>query len=137
ISGEEGQVITVHQDAYIEQAAMIMMDSKASGMPVVDDDFRLVGMLSVIDILKAMVEMLGVNRKGTRINLRVDHKPEVIRDIAEILVQHNTSFENIVEMETKDGKDLLILRIGSLDYKPIIEEFKAKGFEVESIISKQ
>jgi len=129
--------VTVDQEAYVEQAAKIMADSKVTGMPVVDEDGRLVGVISVIDIMNAFLQILGVNRKGTRINLRVQKGSTAIQDIVQILVRHEARIANLVQMESKDENDLLVIRIDTLDYEGILNDIKAAGFEVESIITKE
>jgi len=40
-------------------------------------------------------------------------------------------------MEVKDEKPLLIIRLDTVDSRSIIEEIKAAGFKVESVIIKQ
>lgn len=45
-------VVTVSPDHSIRHAAMIMLDHRISGMPVVDDDGRLVGIVSEGDFLR-------------------------------------------------------------------------------------
>lgn len=133
----EALPITVDQDAYVEQAAKILMDSKVTGMPVVDEAGRLVGIISVIDFLKYFLQMLGVNRKGTRINLRVGKDSTAIQEVVEILARHKAKIANLVQMEGKGENDLLVIRIDTLDYDKILKDIKAAGFEVESIIVKE
>ncbi|MGE5398066.1 MAG: CBS and ACT domain-containing protein [Chitinophagales bacterium] len=130
------QLVTINQDAYIEQAAKIMSENKLSGLPVVDDDGKLIGIISVVDILNSLLEMLGVNSRGTRINLKVKDDPEVIRNIADIMCRHNEVIENIVQLDSDDDSNLLIVRINSVDNKEILDELKAAGYIIESIIVK-
>ncbi|BAU50434.1 signal transduction protein [Sulfurifustis variabilis] len=47
-------VKTAHPDSLIREVAMVMCFNKISGMPVVDDDGRIVGMISEKDILWGM-----------------------------------------------------------------------------------
>ncbi|MEN6325872.1 MAG: CBS and ACT domain-containing protein [Syntrophomonas sp.] len=132
----EQQLITIYQDAYIEQAARLLRDNKISGLPVVDDNGRLVGIITQSDIFDAFLDTLGVNRKGTRICLRIDNDPESIIKVASIIAQHNASIENMVIMEIKDEKSLLIVRIDTLETRPVVADIKTAGFVVESVIAK-
>lgn len=50
-------VITVTPDTPIENAARLMAENKIGGLPVVDEDHRVVGMITETDIFETFVEM--------------------------------------------------------------------------------
>ena len=51
--------ITVKPTDTVEQAALIMLDNKVGGLPVVDDSGKLVGIISDHDVFKALVDITG------------------------------------------------------------------------------
>ncbi len=57
-------VLTVSPDDPIERAALLMNEHKISGLPVVDDD-TVVGILTITDLLQALVSLLDL-REGDR-----------------------------------------------------------------------
>src|SRR5208337_4629344 len=59
-------VITVAEDAPIEEAARMMADHKIGGLPVVKDG-SLVGVITETDVFRAFLELLGARRPGVRI----------------------------------------------------------------------
>lgn len=133
---EGQQLITIYQDAYIEQAARILRDNKISGLPVVDDNSNLVGIITQTDISDAFLEILGINLPGTRISLRIEGKPDELIIMGKILSAHGAEIDNIVSMEVKGEAYLMILRIIHPESRLIVNELKAAGFKVESIIVK-
>ena len=56
------EVHSVSGDAEVEDAARILTDQKISGMPVVDEDGRVIGVLSEVDVLASAG--LGKSRPG-------------------------------------------------------------------------
>ena len=52
-------VITAAPDMPITEAAMLMVNNRIGGLPVVDGDRHVVGMITETDIFKAFVERLG------------------------------------------------------------------------------
>ena len=50
-------VITVKADAPLEEAANLMVEHKIGGIPVVDDDDHVVGVVTETDIFKAFVKL--------------------------------------------------------------------------------
>jgi acetoin utilization protein AcuB len=51
-------VITVEQDANLREAIELMVENKFSGLPVVDRNQKLVGVLSAIDVLGYTLDLL-------------------------------------------------------------------------------
>lgn len=130
------QMISIHQDAYIEHAAKLLRDNRISGLPVVDDDGLLVGIITQTDVTDAFLEMLGINRSGTRINLRVTADPDNLIKIGQILARYKVNVENLVSLENTDNTRSLILRVNLLDSKQLVNDLKAEGFQIESILVK-
>ena len=52
------KVLTVTPDALLQEAATIMLEKKIGGLPVVDQDQKVVGVITETDIFKALVDML-------------------------------------------------------------------------------
>ncbi|HEX9758398.1 MAG TPA: CBS domain-containing protein [Nitrospiria bacterium] len=50
--------VTVHQDADIRQAIELMAENKFSGLPVMNHDQQLVGIISALDILRYTLDLL-------------------------------------------------------------------------------
>ena len=64
-------VLTLHQDTPIEDAASLMVTHKIGGVPVVDDGGKVVGVITETDIFRAFVEMLGGGEHGLRLTVQV------------------------------------------------------------------
>lgn len=131
------KLISVDQNAYIEVAAKMLREYKIGGMPVVDEQGKLVGIITETDIFDSFLEILGVNRQGTRMNLLAKDRPGILKMAAEVVYKHGVNIENIVSLgQNKDGIVELVLRINSMEYQPIVDDLKAAGFEIEGIVVK-
>ena len=54
-------VVTTTPDTALAEAAMLMATNKIGGLPVVDNEQRVVGIITESDIFRAFVEMLGAD----------------------------------------------------------------------------
>ena len=54
------KVITVSEDATIEEAALIMYNNKVGGLPVISQVGQVVGIITATDILKTFVNVMGL-----------------------------------------------------------------------------
>ena len=52
-------VVTVAPGQALADAARIMIDNRIGGLPVLDDDGKIVGILTDTDLLRALVDQLG------------------------------------------------------------------------------
>lgn len=96
--------VTVKADADMGEAIRLILDNKISGMCVVDGQNRLVGILSELDCLKAMLSA-RYNQGGIGLvrdymaddNLVVANPHEDITDVAQDMLRKNKRRRPVVE----------------------------------------
>jgi CBS domain-containing protein len=54
-------VITIHYSASLRELSRLLSENKITGIPVIDNDKRLVGMISMRDLIREEVRTLGAN----------------------------------------------------------------------------
>src|SRR5665647_3751189 len=65
IMTKKQKLITIGPDNYIETAAKLMRENKVSGLPVLDEKGKMVGIITETDIFDAFIDILGVKRAHT------------------------------------------------------------------------
>ena len=93
--------VTVTPDTLLEEAALIMADSKFGGLPVVKDG-ELVGIITETDIFVVFLELLGARQKGLRVTLRI---PERMGEMARITTAIARLGGNILALGSFLGDD--------------------------------
>ncbi len=93
--------VTVTPDTLLEEAALIMADSKIGGLPVVKDG-NVVGIITETDIFKVFLELLGAREKGLRLTLRI---PERMGEMARITTAIARLGGNILALGSFLGDD--------------------------------
>ncbi len=131
------ELITISKDAYIEQAAKILRDSKIGGMPVLDDNGKLVGIITQTDIFDAFLEMFSINQRGSRINIRLENIASELITLGKVLCKHNSIVENMLTLPIKNERHLLIIRVNTVESEALVEDLKQAGFHIESVLVKQ
>jgi acetoin utilization protein AcuB len=121
---------TVSPDMPAEEALQLGQDMGYGAFPVVDNG-RLVGMVTESDIVRVMTRVLGVRVKGTRIDLKVSKRFGNMQRIMGILDDRKTVLLSLMSfLRPEEGDYMIILRIGTEDASPIVEELTAAGFSV-------
>lgn len=74
-------VITIHPDATIEDAARIMVECKVGCLPVVEDGF-VVGILTDVDMMAHLMQMMAAMIPAVRVTVRM---PNVRGELAKLV----------------------------------------------------
>lgn len=128
------QVVTVSSENYIETAAKLMRQHTISGLPVVDDGI-LVGIVTETDIFDALIDILGVKRPHSRIDLYVPEGPGSLAEVTGIIASQGINIVNAV-LYYDESKKLYktIIRVEELDCQPVVEELKGHGYQIDSVL---
>lgn len=123
-------VISVDEDATIEEAALIMYKHKIGGLPVVSKVGTVVGVITETDIFKTFVDVMGLQEGKTRLTLLVDNKVGVVHDIAGIFTECGLSIDSLVTCRQPYGKYEIVVRGDIPDVDEVKQKIEAKGYEV-------
>lgn len=103
-------VISTTPDTPIEAAAEIMAQRKIGGLPVVDEENRVVGVITETDIFKAFVEMLATEEPGVRLTLDVPERAGVLAELARAIADlgGNIAGVGVYRSDRPDHRRLLV-----------------------------
>lgn len=128
--------ITVKPTNSVEKAALLMYDHRIGCLPVVDEAGALVGMITEMDLLGVMVEILGYKEKGTRIAFEVPDTPEAYQELVHVLRDFRLDFRSIVStaLHSRPGFRDLVIRVRGEQADALVKELKAKYGEGVSVL---
>lgn len=129
------KLITITPKDTIERAAMIMMEKRIGGLPVVDESGALIGILTEDDVFRALVEVTGANLKKTRVSLLIPDEAGTIRQVADICRRGGGKIISILTSYSKvpAGMRELIMRIDCADTEALRADL-AKKFGAVSVV---
>jgi len=115
------EVITITEDTPIEEAALIMADSKIGGLPVVRDS-ELVGIITETDLFKVFLELLGAREAGVRLAILVANQPGELANVTTTILELGG---NIVSLGTFMGESAenrgITLKVDGVDHQVLRE----------------
>lgn len=80
----------------IQDALLLIQNSKVGALPVVDDDRCLQGIISVRDLLRAFINVLGIGEPGTLLCILVEEKVGQLKRIVDAVTEENISFGSVL-----------------------------------------
>jgi acetoin utilization protein AcuB len=94
-------VLTTTEDTPIEEAALVLIDNKIGGLPVLSNG-KVVGIITETDLFKIMLEMMGARQKGVRASVIVANQAGEIARLSEAIFHAGG---NIIALGTFFGED--------------------------------
>ncbi|UCE52690.1 MAG: CBS domain-containing protein [Desulfobacterales bacterium] len=88
--------ISISPTYTIQDALLVIQDSRVGALPVVDDDGKLTGIISVRDLLRAFTNVLGIGEPGTLLCILVEEKVGQLKKIVDAITKENISFGSVL-----------------------------------------
>lgn len=109
--------LTVKPSDTVEQAALLMLDHKIGGLPVVEESGKLVGIISDHDVFKALVDITGARLGGLQFAIELPDLPGTARPVFDLLRTHNARLLSVLTVSNEDGNRHLFIRVRDLGSK--------------------
>ena len=88
--------ISISPTYTIQDALLLIQNSKVGALPVVDNDLKLKGIISVRDLLRAFINVLGIGEPGTLLCILVEEKIGQLKKIVDAITAENISFGSVL-----------------------------------------
>jgi acetoin utilization protein AcuB len=108
---------TVPFDYTIGETAELLLEKKISGVPVVDHDGRIVGIITEADIFMAIISLTGLKKRGIQFALELEDRPGSIKAVTDIIREHGGSMASIMSSYdlAKEGCRKVYIRMYGID----------------------
>jgi acetoin utilization protein AcuB len=109
--------LTLCGNETLEKAAIIMLNSRISGLPVVDDSGHLIGLLSETDVLRGFIHMTGIKENAIQYVFDLPDQPGAVTTVTNILKENQARIISILTSfeDASDKMKRVAIRIAPLD----------------------
>ncbi|MFA4137454.1 MULTISPECIES: CBS and ACT domain-containing protein [unclassified Brevibacillus] len=124
------QVITAHPLDFIEDAALQLYDHKIGSLPIVEGN-RLVGLITESDLFSSLIELFGVNKPSSHIEVEVDDRVGMLAEVSQVFRDAQVNVTSVVVFPgKKPAKKNLVFRVQTIDPRIVTQLLLEKGFSV-------
>jgi len=113
----------------VEEAARLMRAHKVGCLPVVEGD-TLTGIVTVSDLLDAIIRLTGVARPGGRLAVRLDDNPGGLASLTAHLAGARVNIHAILSYPADETGTQVILRLDTLNTQTLAETLRREGFDI-------
>lgn len=109
--------LTLVGNETLEKAAIIMLNSRISGLPVVDISGHLIGLLSETDVLRGFIHMTGIKDNAIQYVFDLPDEPGAVTTVTNTLKEHQARIISILTSfeDASDKMKRVAIRIAPLE----------------------
>jgi len=128
--------LVVVPETHIEDAALMIYRNKFGALPVIKRN-RLVGIISIIDILGIFINMMGILHSSSRIDVMMDKNPKKFDKVSSIINKENLNIISVgmTPYEKDPRKQVYFFRLDLCDTAKVVSKIEKAGFKVISAIN--
>lgn len=121
--------VTVSPTQTLEDALLMMEMYKVGAFPVVDQQGRLRGIISVRDLMRAFVNVLGLRTPGVLVGIVVEDKLGQMKKIVDAISELGVSFGSILVARVwEEGKRAVFPYLLTTNIARVRKHLRDKGF---------
>ncbi len=122
-------LVTLSPMDTIQDALLLIQKTLVGALPVVDEKDKLQGIISVRDLLRAFVNVLGIGQPGTLLCILVEEKIGQMKKIVDIITEEKISFGSIlVARYWEEGKRAVFPYLLTNNVVTVKKKLKEKGY---------
>ncbi len=124
-------LLTISPIHTLQDAILLIEQKKVGAFPVVDKSNKLVGILSVRDLLRAFINVLGIGEPGTLLCIIAEEKVGQMKKIVDIVTEQNISLGSVlVARYWEENKRAVFPYLLSNNVARVKKRLKEEGFRL-------
>ncbi|SHF24158.1 acetoin utilization protein AcuB [Desulfacinum infernum DSM 9756] len=123
---------TIGPEEALEKAAKLILEKRIGGLPVVSDG-RLVGVITVVDILSAFITMLGLMESSSRLDVKLADRGQSLESVTRLLERSGAEIISVCHLRQFQGEEpIYSFRLKKRELEDIIGSLEKEGIQVLS-----
>jgi acetoin utilization protein AcuB len=123
--------VSLHPGDTVEHAAMLMIEKNFGGLPVVDDDSKVVGIMTYSDVFKVLITITGIRYGGVQFAFELPNRPDGLDAVLEDITGHNVRIASILTFFPDENSEMrrVYIRILPTDREAenaVVDDIKSK-----------
>ncbi len=109
--------LAVKPSETVEKAAVLMMNNHFGGLPVVDDNLKVVGIITDSDVFKVLVNITGITEGGVQLAFSLPNTPGSLKAVMDELKIYDARIISVLTAysRSEDGVRNVFIRIQDPD----------------------
>lgn len=117
--------VTIRDDETVEKAAALMLEGHFGSLPVVDEDNRVVGIITDTDVFNVLIDITGVRSGGMQVCLQISTERGSLAPVLDALQDNGARIMSVLTRNVEDPEALkdVYIRFRDMD-KPALKKMQ-------------
>jgi acetoin utilization protein AcuB len=125
------EVIAVAPEVFIEEAARLMADNKIGGLPVVDEDNHVIGVITETDVFRAFIDIYRAGHSGLYLTLEVLDRKDMVVELSRAIFDWGGNIVSVSSFyDDRKGEHKLIIKGHDIEKDRVVGVLKSLGHHV-------
>lgn len=123
--------VTISPMNTLEDVILLMQKMRVGAFPVVDQEGKLRGIISIRDLMRAFINVLGIEEAGTLFCILVEDKVGQMKRIVDTITEEGISFGSVlVARHWEEGKRAVFPYLLTSNASLVKRKLREAGFEL-------
>lgn len=118
--------LTIQSSETVYQAARLLHRHRLTGLPVLEGE-NLVGMITLADILRVFVDLMGLLDESSRLDVALRSGPGSLEEVYGIIRKHGGEVISVAQISEDLPRRVYTFRLKRIDLNPICAALEAAG----------
>lgn len=122
-------VVTATRRDPVEEAARLMRRQKIGCLPIYEDG-ELVGIVTGMDLLDALIRLTGLDQASSRVEVALTDEPGRLAELTAIVADLGLNIHSLLTHPSTPDRVHVILRLNTMNPTPLLEALRRRGMEI-------
>jgi acetoin utilization protein AcuB len=124
--------VFINENQHVYDAVRFVAQYNYPMIPVLDNDQRYAGIVTVTDLIESFAELFAVNGPGGIIQFEVNLKDYMLSEIAQLIESNDAHIMSLSVNPVGDQKMQITIKVDKTDLSRILEAFYRYNYEVKT-----
>jgi acetoin utilization protein AcuB len=125
------EVLTTRPDTFVEDAARLMVENKVGGLPVVDKDNQVIGVITETDVFRAFIELYRAGHAGLYLTLKAPDRAGLMVELSKAILGLGGHVVGLSSSyDEAAGEYRLVIKGEEIDQERIVALLASLGYDV-------
>ena len=128
------EVIATTPGTFVEDAARLIVENKVGGLPVVDEDNCVIGVITETDIFRAFIELYRAGHGGLYLVLKAPDRTGLMAELSKVVLGLEGEIVGLSSsFHETTGDYRLVIKGQAIDADRVVELVKSLGYQVTQV----
>ena len=128
-------IVSIKPDVFLEEGAKLMADNEVGVLPVVDDNNKVIGIITDKDVFVAFAQIMGYRSRGTRFVVSCPDQPGTLAKVSQLFAEEDANMENIAVYHSEErGTELVVKATGTVSVETMSKVLSDNGFKLVHVV---